>query len=63
LGFSSDLFQYYIDPTTNSALGEANVVKTAKGRTWIILPQIKALVSSYFGCPNPIGAALENDGG
>lgn len=40
LGFSSNLFQYYVNPNTNAKLGASNVAKTAYARSWVVTPQV-----------------------
>lgn len=62
LGFSSSLFPYYVDPSTNRRIGKENVVKSYSGRDWIIHPKVVDHVKRHFGCSVASGAALENDG-
>jgi leishmanolysin len=62
LGFSSELYPDFIDPSTNKKVGLAAVQKRANSRFWIITPPVVKHSQNYFNCPSAWGAPLEDNG-
>jgi hypothetical protein len=65
LGFSSGLYNYYINPTTNAFLTGHVTSKTVNGAsvTVLNLAPLTTRIRSHFGCSTIEGAYLENEGG
>lgn len=67
LGFSDDLFSFFVDPVTKRQLSinEVVAVYSIGSETFktIILPQVRDYARSYFNCPTLAGLPLENGGG
>jgi len=68
LGFSSSLYPFFVDPTTNKKLGVANVVKTKTvngyaGVSVLTLQPLTDRLKTYFNCQELDGAYIEQEGG
>jgi len=65
LGFSQNLYQYYIDPSTNELLDNVIGTTTANGQTinYINVEPLTTRVREHFGCDTAPGGYLENNGG
>jgi len=65
LGFSSSLYQYFINPTTKKQLTGHVLSQKVNGQTIQVLnlSPLTNRIRTYFGCSRLTGAYLENDGG
>jgi hypothetical protein len=65
LGFSSGLYGYFINPTTNALLTGHVTTKTVNGAsvTVLNLAPLTTRIRSHFNCPTIEGAYIENEGG
>lgn len=64
LGFSSSFFGRFIDPATGESLGDS-VYKDhpTNGHRYIVTPNVKSYLQSFYGCQDIFGSPIELDGG
>jgi leishmanolysin len=66
LAFNKGLWPFFINSTTNTPLGQANVIQNVNLRgsatQVVVTPKVKALAQAYYGCNNYPGLELENQG-
>jgi len=65
LGFSSKLFEYFINPNTGRKLDNPLMQKTVNGQevTVLTIEPLRTKLRKHFNCPNLEGAYIENEGG
>lgn len=60
-GFEDKWFPHYYNRSGQPH--SAALVRDAAGRPWLTTPKVAELARRHFGCPQLLGAPLEDEGG
>lgn len=62
LGFSQNLFPYFVNSTTNARLNPSKTLLSETDRSWIVSSKVVSHLKKHYNCKTASKAPLEDEG-